>query len=164
MTPVSRREIAVLLLKYGGDILHSVGMEREKRFMQHGTVSVYGHSVSVAYLSLYLARRFRITVDERALVRGALLHDYFLYDWHIPSEQNQWHGFRHARLALQNAERDFELGAIERDIIRKHMFPLNLALPRYRESVLVCVADKICATTETLSLPARALIWGPGSG
>ena len=159
MNSVNRREIGILLLKYGDDILRSDGMQQEREYMQHGSVSVYRHSVSVAYLSLYLARRWDISVDERALIRGALLHDYFLYDWHVPDPAHRWHGFHHAQKALENAARDFHLGPIERDIIKKHMFPLNLAAPRYRESVLVCVADKICAVGETFSLPAPLAFW-----
>lgn len=52
------------------------------RYMQHGCTSVFRHSVSVAHYSLYLAWKMHIPVDEKALIRGALLHDYFLYDWH----------------------------------------------------------------------------------
>ena len=36
-------------------------------------------------------------------------------------------------------------------MIRSHMFPLNLTLPRYRESVILCLADKVCAVKETVS-------------
>ena len=54
----------------------------EKSYIQHGSTSVYEHSVKVAYTSLYFARRFRLNIDEKSLIRGALLHDYFLYDWH----------------------------------------------------------------------------------
>ena len=35
-------------------------------------------------------------------------------------------------------------------MILSHMFPMNKTLPRYRESVLLCTADKICATRETV--------------
>ena len=31
------------------------------------------------------------------------------------------------------------------------MFPLNIRLPRYRESVLVCLVDKGCSTYEVFS-------------
>lgn len=86
-------------------------------------------------------------------MRGALLHDYFLYDWHIKDPNRKAHGFSHAAAALQNAERDFALNAVERDVIARHMFPLNLTPPRYRESILVCIADKICAVYETFSIP-----------
>lgn len=39
-------------------------------------------------------------------------------------------------------------------MIRKHMFPLNLRPPRYRESVLVSCADKLCALGEMVELSA----------
>lgn len=139
------------LLLHGSDILASANMQLEKQFMQHGNVSVFDHSVAVACTCIWLADRLRIRVDERALVRGALLHDYFLYDWHVPDKSHRWHGFFHAGKALANASRDFTLGKIERDMIARHMFPLNITLPRYRESVILCIADKLCATEETVT-------------
>lgn len=132
----------------GKDILKSPGMISEKKFIQHGRVTVYKHSVSVAVMCLMLAHKFNIEVDEASLVRGALLHDYFLYDWHVADPSHRLHGFFHARKALKNAERDFELNAIERNMIECHMFPLNLVLPLYPESVILCVADKLCASME----------------
>ena len=92
----------------------------------------------------------RLRVDERALVRGALLHDYFLYDWHDPDPSHRWHGFFHPQTALKNAERDFSVGDTERDMIAHHMFPLVPRPPRCRESALLCLADKLCALRETL--------------
>lgn len=136
--------------KYGGAILLSAGMQLEKQFMQHGTISVYAHSVSVALLCVQIAAFLPFRVDMASLVRGALLHDYFLYDWHVPDKKHQLHGFRHARWALENAQRDFALNDIERNMILSHMFPLNLVLPRYRESIILCTADKWCALQETL--------------
>lgn len=138
-----------MLRQYGGDILRSHGMAREKHFMQHGTVSVYEHSVAVALMCLQLARLLHLRTDKRSLVRGALLHDYFLYDWHIKEKGRPLHGTHHARRAMANAQRDFGLNHIEKNMILAHMFPLNLTLPRYRESVLLCTADKICAARET---------------
>ena len=52
--------------------------------------------------------------------------------------------------AHKNARRDFELNEIEQDMIRKHMFPLNPVPPKYRESWILCMADKICASKETV--------------
>lgn len=137
---------------YGRDILMSDGMQSEKQFIQHGDVSVFAHSVNVSIMAVYITRLFNIRLDKRALVRGALLHDYFLYDWHIKAGGHKLHGFRHAASALKNAERDFELNDIERDIIKKHMFPLNIRLPKYRESVIIGVSDKICAVCEMMSV------------
>ncbi len=148
------------ILLHGEDILRSPNMQLEQEFMQHGGVSVLEHSVTVACACLVLAYRLGISVNERALVRGALLHDYFLYDWHERDRSHRFHGLIHARRALENAERDFLLGEIERNMILTHMFPLNFSPPRYRESVIICVADKICALAETLCLPC----WGGLAG
>jgi uncharacterized protein len=147
-----KKELESFLLDHGQDILASPKMQTEKLFLQHGNVSCFEHSVAVAYMSLRLANRFRIKVDYRSLVRGALLHDYFLYDWHVADRSHRLHGFRHARKALLNARADFILNAKEEDIIVKHMFPLTPSLPKYKESVLVILADKWCAFCETFAV------------
>lgn len=139
--------------RIGEGILLSEGMQRMRTYKQHGMTSIFSHSVNVACVSVWLAARLHLRVDERAMIRGALLHDYFLYDWHVSAKEHRWHGFRHAGTALANASRDFELGDVERDVIRKHMFPLNPALPAYRETAIVCVADKLCAVQEFLAVP-----------
>ena len=137
--------------KYGGDILASDGMQSEKQFMQHGSVSTYEHSLSVAVMCLRLSHHFHIHVNVRSLVRGTLLHDYYLYDWHTPHSGHDLHAVMHAKYALKNASRDFTLNEVERDMIAHHMFPLNPMPPRYRESVILCVADKLCALSETVT-------------
>lgn len=148
-----------MLSRFGEDILRSPGMQSEKSCLQHGNVSVFTHSVAVActciWLSRLLYRFLRIRMNERILIRGALLHDYFLYDWHVPDKSHRLHGFFHARQAWKNASRDFALGEIERDMILRHMFPLNLRPPAYRESIILCIADKLCAAEETLSRNSR---------
>lgn len=146
--PALRAEIRMR----GAEILRSEGMRAGKQFIQHGDVSVYEHCINVAFFSLYLAKRFNLSVDRQSLVRGALLHDYFLYDWHEDDPSHRLHGFHHARRALENACRDFPLNQREKDIIVKHMFPLNLRPPRYKESALVCAADKCCALLETFGV------------
>ena len=143
-----------LLNEYAEDILTSDGMMSEKNFLQHGTVSVYEHSVSVAIMcisiSRFLAHYFYIKTDERSLVRGALLHDYFLYDWHVSDKSHRLHGFSHPKIALKNAQRDFKLNKIEKNMIVRHMFPLTFPPPKYREGMILCIADKLCALNETI--------------
>lgn len=135
---------------YGKEILESENMQKEKKFMQHGNISVFEHSVAVAIECLKLAHKLGIPVDQKTLIRGALLHDYFLYDWHEKDKSHRLHGFRHAKKALSNAEKEYELNNIEKNMIYCHMFPLNLRIPKYRESILLTIADKIIATKETL--------------
>ncbi len=143
-------EIIDIIRHYGKDILESTKMLEEKDYMQHGNVSVYEHSLKVCYLSIRIAKAFNLDVDMKALVRGALLHDFFLYDWHVPDKSHRLHAFSHARRAYENAKKEFDLGNIEKDIIIKHMFPVNISLPKYKETVIVCIADKLSATHETI--------------
>lgn len=131
-------------------IIENEKVKRMDKYIQHGSTSCLEHCVAVAYISFYIAKKLHIRCDYNSLIRGALLHDYFLYDWHVKDENHKWHGFRHAKKALENASRDFDLTPIEMDIIEKHMFPLNLRLPKYRESNIVSIADKICSTYETI--------------
>ena len=139
------------LRKHGGDILQSGNFKSTNSFIQHGSVSVHSHSIRVAECSLKLEKfleKLGIHCHERDLVRGALLHDYFLYNWREHNDDHKLHGFYHARKAMENAERDFGLNPVEANIIHRHMFPLNPMPPKYKESVVVTCADKICATRE----------------
>lgn len=123
---------------------------QEKACFQHGSTSVYAHSVRVAACSLRLSQMLRIRTDQRALVRGALLHDYFLYDWHKAEPSHRLHGFYHPGTALRNARQDFALTPREENIIHRHMFPLTPMPPTTREAWIVCLADKYCAAAETV--------------
>lgn len=140
------------MARLGADVLASPRMQALRAFIQHGEVSRYEHCLCVCYIAMRIAEKMSITIDERSMVRGALLHDFFMYDWHDPSSLRVLHGFTHPKEALLTAERDFELNEIERDVIRKHMFPLTLSLPAHRETVLVCLADKISALMETFGM------------
>lgn len=132
------------------DICKNSRILESHKYMQHGDTSVFRHSVSVAYYSYYLALKLHAPVNETSLIRGALLHDYFLYDWHEKNAGHRFHGFIHAGRALQNAKNDFELTRREENIISRHMFPLNIVPPMCKEAWLVCLADKICASKETI--------------
>ena len=47
--------------------------------------------------------------------------------------------------------RDFNINVVEKNIIERHMFPLTLIPPKYRESVVVCLVDKGCSIYETFN-------------
>ena len=130
-------------------LLYTDEFKRIDDFIQHGRTSCFWHSVAVAYYSLHMINYFNIKCDARSLVRGALLHDYFLYDWHDGADWHNWHGFKHPNIAFNNAKRDFEINDIEKNIIKRHMFPLTITPPRYVESIVVCLIDKICIIYET---------------
>ena len=122
---------------------------RMKQFTQHGNVSTYDHCFSVAEASYRIGKILHLKINEDELVRGAFLHDYFLYDWH--HHDKPWHGFTHSRSAAENASRDFDLTPREENIIKSHMWPLTLRqIPRSKEAVIVCIADKLCSAKETI--------------
>ena len=135
------------------DLIHDLEADEKvlemKKYKQHGKVSTYDHCRDVARVSHRLAKLFHAPVNKKEMIRGAFLHDYFLYDWH--HHEGKWHGFTHPGKARQNAEEDFELTSKEKNIIESHMWPLTpTAVPKNLEAVLVNLADKICSTKETL--------------
>lgn len=119
-----------------------------KLYYHHGNTTVYEHCINVAYLSCKIARKIRAYVNYECLIRGSLLHDYYLYDWHVPSKKHRLHGFRHPGIALKNAEQDYVLDEVEKNIILHHMFPLTIIPPITMEGWIVSVADKISAVLE----------------
>ncbi len=137
-----------------------------KQFMQHGTTSVYQHCIAVARVSCMLADNMGLSVNRESLIRGALLHDYFFYDWHVPNPEHRLHGFTHQKRALQNAMDDFALTTVEQNMILRHMFPLTPIPPACLEGWVLCIADKFCSTLETARFTnntfARAFYLGPG--
>ena len=131
-------------------ISNSGQFSKTRQFIQHGDTSVYSHCVAVAYVSLWFSYRLHISVSKQSLLMGAFLHDYFLYDWHEKDKSHRLHGFYHPSTALRNAKEDFDLNPIEENMIARHMFPLTPIPPRYKEAWILCLADKYCATIETL--------------
>ncbi|HAK71404.1 MAG TPA: phosphohydrolase [Bifidobacterium sp.] len=152
---LTRTQIQRLVQKHGAEIIGHRHMRIERNCYQHGAVTTFAHSIRVACLAVWLADRLHLwhRVDLHSLVRAALLHDYFLYDWHDWDDgAHRFHGFTHGGAAMRNAMRDFRLNRVERDSIAHHMFPLTPVPPRYVEGYLVTLADKISATRETFSM------------
>jgi uncharacterized protein len=130
---------------------------RLQGFKHHGE-SIYEHCQAVARVCYAAGRVLRLRLPE--LVRGALLHDFFMYDWRLARKPGERaHAFSHPRIALENSERVFgALSPLERDIISRHMWPLTLLPPRSVEGMLVCVADKLVAAWEFAFAFYRALL------
>ncbi len=112
---------------------------RQMASINHHNNSTLAHSITVAQVSFYLARLFRL--DAISTARGALLHDFFLYDWQDCSHQR--HRTLHPGTALGNAVQRFTLNPVEKDIILTHMWPVARPFYSFRESFLVSSVDKI---------------------
>lgn len=149
-----RKEFHKLLKEYASDIIASENFRSTRNYIQHGSMPVYRHCMDVADQSIKISKLLRVNCNERELIRGALLHDYFLYDWHDKYRDNyqRLHGFYHPGIALKNAQKEYGLSDREKDIIKKHMWPLTIVPPACREAWIVTAADKYCSLLETLKL------------
>lgn len=124
---------------------------RMREYPHHGETSCYGHSMRVAYQNYILGKK--LGLDARSAARGGLLHDLFLYDWHTCTKEqgNPVHGLTHPEVAYRNAKKYFDLGEVEADVIRSHMWPLTLwRVPCTKEGWLTVFTDKYCSLLETL--------------
>lgn len=138
------------------DLINSNIVQSMDHYIQHGDITCLEHCKKVSIIS-YKVCKF-LNFDYKSAARGALLHDFFLYDWHNPDSHNGLHGFNHSRISLKNATKHFKLNKIEKDIILKHMWPLTLKPPRFKESIIVSIVDKICSSKEiTLHLYKRSI-------
>ena len=140
-----------LLRHYGQDILDSDNFKSTKGHLQHGNMTVHNHCMDVARYSLLINKKLHVNCNKRDLIRGALLHDYW-HDKEALANRQRLHGFHHPVTALHNAEKEFRLNNRQRDIIRKHMWPLSVVPPMCREAWVVTAADKYCSLMETLKL------------
>jgi uncharacterized membrane protein/HD superfamily phosphodiesterase len=134
------------------DILQHEEFLKLKDFFHHNS-SIYHHVHDVAYLSYRISKFLKL--DYRSAARGALLHDFFLYDWRnhdVPDlPKKKFHGFAHPTIAVANAKKHFSINEIEEDIIKKHMWPLTIVPPKYKEAYIVSFADKYLSSKEFIS-------------
>lgn len=138
-----------------GDILAHPSVSQMHQYIQHGDTSCLVHSVHVSYLSYVFCKRHGM--DTRSVARAGLLHDLFLYDWHLHhrAKGERPHGLEHPKKALMNARAAFSLTEKEENIILRHMWPLTLTPPRYAEAYVVVWMDKFCTVMEVLRRPVN---------
>ena len=158
--PLSKHKI-----RHFNEMAHYIRNHRKvqemKKYVQHGDVSVYDHVNDVAHTAYKIAHALKIRFDEKVLIEGALLHDFFGYDWHedkVKRKLFDMHGYTHAKRARERAVKYFGIDRKTQHVIETHMWPLTLrSFPRTREAIIVCLADKIVSTRETVmgKLPKR---------
>ncbi|MCI1735339.1 MAG: HD domain-containing protein [Bacilli bacterium] len=138
-------------------ILRDPEYQSMKGYVAHGDFSLYDHSLRVAIYAYSYAKNKLLDVDYDSLIRGSLLHDYYLYDWHTKDKSHRLHGFHHPLFALINASKKYHLNSKERNMIRSHMFPLTFwILPLSKEAWILTLADKACANQEHHQMVKKA--------
>lgn len=127
-----------------------------KDYCQHMKTSRLQHSLNVSYYSFLVCRYLHF--DYRSAARAGLLHDLFLYDWREERQPEGRHISAHPKVALRTAQKNVELNKVEADAIVKHMWPLTIKPPRYKESIIVSMMDKYCTCCELIDGMSNKLI------
>ncbi|HAL60429.1 MAG: HD domain-containing protein [Sarcina sp.] len=131
------------------DLLNNPEIQRMAGYEQHQGNTTLQHVLNVAMVSFRIADRLGLDIDERALAKGAVLHDFYLYNIPETGLSDYRHGVSHPELAVRNAKKVMPLNKKEENIIRSHMWPLTLFHPpQSKEAVVVMMADKYCAVRE----------------
>ena len=130
------------------DILENETVQQMKDYRQHYKTSCFDHCLTASYYCYLYCKKFKL--DYISCSRAAMLHDLFLYDWRKRQDGRKGlHAFTHPKTAYENASKLFNLNCKEADIIQKHMWPVTISLPKYKESYILTFVDKYCALNES---------------
>jgi len=128
-------------------------VKKMDEFFQHGNTTTLGHAVNVSWVCFLINEKLNLKADEKELIEAALLHDFYLYDWHTQNPYGKLHGFIHPEIASENAKKYFNISKKQQEAIKSHMWPLNIIkVPKSKEAFILCMADKYCAVAESLRL------------
>ncbi len=129
------------------DIISNEMVQEMKQYRQHYNVSCFDHCLYVSYNLYIICKKYNL--DYKSAARAGLVHDLFLYDWRKRQDGRKGlHAYTHPKTACDNAGKIFNLNEKEKDIILKHMWPVTLPLPKYKESFLITYVDKYFAYSE----------------
>lgn len=128
------------------DIVKNEQFNKLKEEIHHG-ITRYDHSYRVAKWTHIIGKAIKMKNLEQT-TRAALLHDFYVNDELTGSGPKRLG--THPETALENSLKYYELDNIQKDIIKTHMFPCNLTIPKYKESWLVSTVDKVVGTYEML--------------
>ena len=127
------------------DIINNEYFTYLKQIEQHGTTR-YNHSMRVSYLA-YMIAKF-IHLDYKRVARAGVLHDFHYTEDFSNRKERFISMLSHSKKAVSNSLKHFDLSDMEKDIIKTHMFPINLYIPKYSESWIVNISDKLIAIDE----------------
>lgn len=90
------------------DLANHPTVQKMKLYRQHYDTNCFDHCYNVAFYSYLICKK--LNLDYISVSRAGMLHDLFLYDWRKKQpEHKRFHGFRHPRIALNNASKLFDL-------------------------------------------------------
>ncbi len=126
-------------------------VQQMKNFKQHYETTCFEHCYTAAYHCYCICKK--LNLDYKSATRAAMLHDLFLYDWRKRQpDRKGLHAFTHGKTACENASKLFDLNDKEKDIIKKHMWPVTVAFPKSIEGFILTFVDKYCALSESFEI------------
>lgn len=129
------------------DLLKQEKVLKMKQYRQHHNTSCFDHCLFVSYNTYLICKKRHL--DYISAARAGLLHDLFLYDWRKRENGRKGlHAFTHGKTAYKQASTFTNLNDKEKDMIIKHMWPVTLALPKYKETFVITYVDKYFAIAE----------------
>ena len=138
-------------LKIIEELISNDTVKQMKNLKQHYETSCFDHCYTTAFYCYLICKK--LNLDYTSATRAAMLHDLFLYDWRKKNPNRKGlHAFTHGKLACENACKIFNLNNKEKDIIRNHMWPVTVKIPKSFEGLILTFVDKYCALSETLEI------------
>jgi uncharacterized protein len=117
--------------------------------IKHHNTTRLDHSLKVSYYSYKIAKTLRLDYEEVA--RGGLLHDFYIdriAECRKIKDKIKLFSTKHPKDAVNNSLNNFSLSEKEINIIETHMFPVDYRIPKYAESWVVSLVDKILSIDE----------------
>lgn len=151
-------------------ILKNEEFQKRKLFLHHHNLSVWDHSILVSFKSFLASKAFH--ADKKVCAIAGLLHDFYPYAWLYNKDLEEIdngiylsrinqkkplfkkHGFTHAKEAAENYVKYFPELENKKitNCIKRHMFPLNIIPPRYKEGFILTSVDKLNSVRELPSI------------
>lgn len=124
---------------------------RMKDISMHRGSNCYIHSFKVAKKAIKKSINKK-NINLEVVLIGAILHDYYLYDWRQDKSKLKKHAKNHPGIAINNAINDFDISDDVKNVIKTHMWPINIkAFPNTKEAKIVSLSDKAVTIRESMT-------------
>ena len=125
--------------------------------IEHHGITRYTHSVRVSYYSYKLCKLLKLDYVDAA--RAGLLHDFYISKENRTTKERFLETFTHSKKAMEHALEIYGINGREADIIRSHMFPFTTSIPKYAESWIVVLVDKVVGSAEFCKKFEKELVY-----
>ncbi len=130
------------------NIMENEEFKKMDKIKHHNTTRL-DHSLKVSYYSYKIAKSLKL--DYQGVARGGLLHDFYteqISDCSKIKDKILLFSVKHPNEAVENSLEYFDLSEKEINIIKTHMFPIDYKIPKYAESWIVSLVDKVLSLGE----------------